>query len=308
MQLSIVTTLYKSRPFLERFLKECIDAVKELEIKTFEFVFVLDGITDDAKEFLLETKHTSVPQIRIVELSRNFGHHYAILAGLRCTKGQLVFLIDCDMEVSPSVLIAFKQQMDNLNADVVYGIQQVRKGGFLEREMGKLFWKFFNLLSQVKIPKDVVTERLMKRPYVDALISLGDRNIFMGGMMYWVGYNQSGVYIRKKKRIGKTTYSIFKRINLLVEAITSFSERPVKLIFNFGLIVFLISFGVSFGLIIRKIIFPESILVGFTSIIVILLMILGLILVSVGIVGIYLARVFRQVQDRPQYIIKNLFD
>ena len=111
---------------------------------------------------------------------------------------------------------------------------------------------------------------------------------------------------RKKKREGKSTYSFYKRINLLIEAITSFSEYPLKLIFNFGCIVFILSLITSICLIVKKIIYPESLLLGFTSIIITLLMVLGLILVAVGIVGIYLARVFRQVQERPQYIIKTI--
>jgi putative glycosyltransferase len=306
MELSVVSTIYKSRTYLESFLNDTVFAISKCGFKTFELIFVLDGITDNSLDYLIERKNNDLPQIKVVELSRNFGHHYAALAGLRCSKGNLVFLIDCDLEVSPLTLVDFKHKMDELKTDVVFGVQKIRKGDFIERELGKIFWKLFNSLSPVKIPENIVTERLMNRGYVNALASLGDRNIFLGGMMYWVGFNQTSLFVSKKKREGKSTYSFYKRINLLIEAITSFSEYPLKLIFNFGCIVFILSLITSICLIVKKIIYPESLLLGFTSIIITLLMVLGLILVAVGIVGIYLARVFRQVQERPQYIIKTI--
>jgi putative glycosyltransferase len=302
MQLSVVSTIYKSETFLEGFILEIIDAIKEIQITNYEIVFVLDGITDNSKEFLLNKKK-EIPQIKIIELSRNFGHHYAVLSGLRYAKGELVFLIDCDLEVSPSVLISFKDIIDAKNVDVVYGVQKTRKGSFIERELGRFFWKLFNLLSDTKVPINVVTERLMKREYKNALISLGDKNIFLGGMMYWVGFNQYGVEIEKKKRNEKSTYSLSKRVSLLFEAITSFSEKPIKIVFNAGIVVSSLSFCISILLF-----YPETILLGFTSLMVMLLLLLGVVLLAVGIVGIYLARVFKQVQNRPEYVIKSIID
>lgn len=307
MQLSVVSTIYKSETFLEGFILEIIDAIKEIQINNYEIVFVLDGITDNSKVFLLNKKK-EIPQIKIIELSRNFGHHYAVLSGLRYAKGELVFLIDCDLEVSPSVLISFKDIIDAKNVDVVYGVQKTRKGGFIERKLGRFFWKLFNLLSDTKVPNNVVTERLMKREYKNALISLGDKNIFLGGMMYWVGFNQYGVEIEKKKRNEKSTYSLSKRVSLLFEAITSFSEKPIKIVFNAGIVISSLSFCISILLLARKIFYPETILLGFTSLMVMLLLLLGVVLLAVGIVGIYLARVFKQVQNRPEYVIKSIID
>src|SRR5690606_35476127 len=125
-----------------------------------------DGITDFSREWLLE-KQPEVAQIKVIELSRNFGHHAAISAGLHQAKGDLVFLIDCDLEVPPKVLVDFMSLSRSTQADVVYGVQQKRKGGFFEKRMGGLFWRLFNLLSNIKVPPNTVTERLMTRSYVN---------------------------------------------------------------------------------------------------------------------------------------------
>ena len=308
VNLSIVSTVYKSEFFLPKFIDDLVDTINKINESSFEIIFVLDGITDNSLAYLLERKKT-IPQIKIVELSRNFGHHYAASAGLKESKGNLVFIIDCDLEVMPNILIQFKQELiNNPQFDVVYGYQSKRKGGIIEKKFGGLFWKLFNSLSEVNIPNNIITERLMTRRYLDALLSLGDKNLFMAGMMYWVGYHQKGIEVQKKKREGKSSYSIYKRINLLFEAITSFSEKPLKLIFYFGVIISLLSVSAAMFLIIYKIVSPNAVLIGYTSIVLLILFTLGIIVLSIGITGIYIARVFKQVQDRPIYIIKSTIE
>jgi len=306
MQLSVISTLYKSEPFLEEFIRELINALQKIQINDFEIVLVLDGLTDNSKEYLLNKKN-DVPQIKIVELSRNFGHHYAITAGLHVAKGDKIFLIDCDLEVAPSILINFETVLNDTHADVVFGVQKYRKGKFIERELGGGFWKLFNKFSDVKIPQNVLTERLMTKQYVEALKTLGDKNLFLGGMMYWVGFNQVPFEVAKKQRTGKSTYNFTKRLNLFIEAITSFSEQPLKIIFKTGLAITLMTFLVIIFMLIEKIIHPETILLGYTSIIVSILFSLGILTSSIGVVGLYLARIFKQTQNRPNFIIKNIY-
>lgn len=306
MTLSVVTTIYKSEQYLNEFLELVLSSINELSIESFELLFVLDGITDNSKELLLKKKST-IPQISILELSRNFGHHYAASAGLSNAIGEYVFLIDCDLEVSPTVMVEFMGKMNNSDADVVYGVQKSRKGKFIEKQLGGLFWKVFNLLSDTKVPNNVVTERLMNRNYLDALNSLGDKNIFFAGLMYWVGFKQVGLEVEKGQRNGKSTYGIIKRMSLLVEAITSFSEKPLKLIFKFGLAITAMSFTIIILLTLRKLLYPETLLLGFTTIISTIFLSLGLLTSSIGLMGIYLSRIFKQVQDRPKYIIKKRY-
>lgn len=304
MNLSVVTTVHRSEFFLETFLVDLLEAIKVIKIENFEIIFVLDGITDNSKDFLLNKK-IEHPQIKIIELSRNFGHHYAFSAGFNNTVGDLIFLIDCDLEVSPKVLVDFKNLYDTCQADVIYGIQRARKGNFIKREMGRLFWKTFNLFSDIKLPLNVITERLMTKKYLEALKTLGDKNLFLGGMMYWVGFNQVSIEVSKAQREGSSSYSFSKRFNLSVEAITSFSEKPLIMIFKLGLLITIGAFTAILIMLVRKLLVPETILLGFTTIMISILFSLGVLTSAVGLIGIYLSRVFKQTQNRPNYIIKN---
>jgi putative glycosyltransferase len=306
VELSIVTTVYKSEKYLPEFIELILQSIKEIGINNFELLFVLDGITDASKEYLLAQKK-DIPQIVVVELSRNFGHHYAASAGLNNATGDLVFLIDCDLEVSPTVLTAFYNELKKQSCDVVYGVQKMRKGGFTERFFGGLFWKMINELSDTKIPHNIVTERLMTRNYIDALNSMGDKNLFMAGLMYWAGFNQVAVPVDKKQRTGKSSYSFAKRISLVFEAVTSFSERPLKILFKIGLYITALSILASAYLLIKKILYPETIFMGYTSVFTLILFSLGMLISSIGIVGIYLSRIFKQVQNRPLFIIKKIY-
>lgn len=303
---SVVTTVYKSERYLPDFLKQVITVLEEVSPADFELLFVIDGLTDNSKGFLLAQKEV-LPQIRIIELSRNFGHHYAISAGLQYATGELIFLIDCDLEVSPAVLKDFKAILDQGAADVVFGVQVQRKGAFLERTLGGAFWRLFNYLSDTKIPEDTVTERLMKRSYVDALLSMGDRNLFFAGMMHWVGFEQIPCRVNKGQREGQSTYTFRKRMDLLIEAVTSFSEKPLKLLFRVGLIIFVVSVVLAALFLFKKFFYPETVLVGFTSIIVLMLFGIGSILSALGLVGLYISRVFNQVKNRPLYLVKNIY-
>lgn len=305
VELSIVTTVYKSEKYLPEFIELILQSIKEIGINNFELLFVLDGITDASKEYLLSRKK-DIPQIVVVELSRNFGHHYAASAGLNTASGDLVFLIDCDLEVSPSVLTAFFYELKKQSCDVVYGVQKMRKGGFTERFFGGLFWKMINALSDTKIPHNIVTERLMTRNYIDALNSMGDKNLFMAGLMYWAGFNQVAVPVDKKQRTGQSSYSFGKRISLVFEAVTSFSERPLKILFKIGLYITALSVIASVYLLIKKILYPNTIFMGYTSVFTLILFSLGMLISSIGIVGIYLSRIFKQVQNRPLFIIKKI--
>jgi len=305
--LSIVTTVYRSKPFLTTFTNEAIDAVAQAGIDDYEIVFVNDGSPDDSRELLIQAK-SSNPHIKIVDLSRNFGHHKAMLAGLAYARGELTFIIDCDLEVRPGVLVRFLDTLRTTQADVVYGVQEKRKGAAVERFGGAAFWKLFNLLSDTAVPANVLSERIMTRRYVKALLSLGDRNIFLGGMMYWTGFQQVAIAVQKNTREGESTYSFRKRLSLLLEAVTSFSTVPLKLVLVMGLSVTLIAILSGITLLIRKLLHPEAILAGFTSIMLITIGMAGIVITVLGIIGLYIARIYTQTQARPLFIVREFHD
>ncbi len=303
--ISIVSTMYKSRPFLERFLAECLSALTSMNCESFEIVLVNDGSPDDSLPYAVESRK-SIPQLVVVDLSRNFGHHYAIQAGLQHARGEFVFLIDCDLEVSPHVLIEFKAKQETSGADVVYGYQEARKGGLFEKASGGAFYSVFNSLSDTKIPANLATERVMTRRYVDALLSMGDRNLFMAGMMSWAGFTQVGVPVSKKPREGASTYTLLRRIKLMVNAVSSFSVLPLSWLFNIGFSITVLSIFYLIYLVGRRIFFDDALL-GYTSMMGIMAFSLGVTTTSLGLIGIYLGKIFSQVQNRPTYIVRDVY-
>jgi len=304
-EISIVSTLYRSRQFLDEFLAACLTALDQVACRNFEILLVNDGSPDDSLPYALERRR-DIPQLVVVDLSRNFGHHHAMQAGLQFSRGAYVFLIDCDLEVSPSVLPAFYAKIREAKCDVVYGFQEARKGGPFERISGRLFWTGFNWLSETKVPENVLTERIMTRRFVDSLLQMGDRNLFLGGMMSWTGFQQLGLPIAKRQRDGTTTYTLVKRFRLMINAVSSFSAQPLIWLFNAGIVITLLSFAFGLYLIARKIIFDDTLL-GFTSLMALLTLTLGILTTALGILGIYMGKIFTQVQNRPTYIVRDVF-
>lgn len=309
MKLSVVSTLYKSKVFLDEFLLHISQAIAQINVEEYELIFVNDGSPDDSLQHLVTLKREKYPQIKVIDLSRNFGHHYAIQAGLIHAKGEFIFLIDNDLETPPNVLVRFYSEMQkDPNLDVVYGYQKTRKGNTIERVLGRMFWSMINRLSDTKIPHNILTERLMSKSYVKALLSLNDANLFLGGMMYWVGFNQKGIAIEKGQREGASTYSLKKRADLMLQAVTSFSGKPLVYLFYFGLIVSFLSVLLIIYLIVQKIIYVDEVQLGWTSLVAINVLVLGVICTFLGVMGIYVYKIFRQVQGRPNAIIKKIYE
>lgn len=307
MQLSVVTTLYLSKPFLKRFITEVLDSIEKLKITNFEIIFVNDGSPDDSVAFLLEQKK-EIKEIVIIDLSRNFGHHYAMQAGLSYAKGNHVFLIDNDLEIPPSFMMkGFEEMEKDATIDVVYGFQEKRGGKALWKYGGQFFYWLMNKISDSNIPKNILTERLMTKQFVQSLLELGDANLFLGGMMYWTGFNQKGIGLTKVPREGESTYKPFKSINLMIQAITSFTGKPLEYLFYFGLSITSSSFLYLIYIFIRKLLYNDQV-VGWTSLIVINVLILGIISTFLGLIGMYIYKIFKQVQNRPNFIIKKIHE
>ncbi len=305
--ISIVTALYRSENYLEKFVTLCEEALQEINCTDYEIIMVNDGSPDNSlgKAITLKEKNE---KIKVVELSRNFGHHYALMAGLETAEKDLVFTIDCDLEISPLSLIDFvKKYEEHSDIDVVYGVQEVRKGNFVERIGGEAFYFIFEKIGGIKIPKNILTERLMNRKYLSALIEMGDSSIFLAGMFHYIGFRQIPLAVKKGLREEKSTYTLGKRISLAFIAITSFSSYPLTLLLRMGMLITLLSFSIALGFVIYKVFNPEYVLIGFTSLIVAIFISLGIIIFSLGIIGLYIDKIFTQTKNRQRYIIRKIY-
>ncbi|HEY7642926.1 MAG TPA: glycosyltransferase family 2 protein [Steroidobacteraceae bacterium] len=304
--LSIVTMVYKSLPYLDEFVASAAAVASRLAGQSYELIFVVDGSPDDSLQHL-RSKQRENPRIVIVDLSRNFGHHQAAWCGLHTARGDLVFIIDCDLEVSPAVLEPFAETMTKSGADVVYGYQESRRGGIASKYLGDAFWRIFNLLSTTRVPHSICTERLMSRRYVDTLLTLGDRNLFLAGMYFWAGFEQVGVKITKQSRKGRPVYTVFRRFQLMVRAISAFSSLPLQMSFWVGLAIALGCVAYGMVLLVRKIVHPDAILSGFTTLALLTSLSAGMIMMSLGVIGLYISRIYSQTQNRPVYLIRSVY-
>ncbi len=305
MKLSIVTTLYNSANFIPEFYRRAQAAAKQFAGDDYEIIFVDDGSPDNSaelvKNLMREDKH-----LVLVELSRNFGHHNAALAGVMATRGDFVFYLDCDLEDDPSLLAQYKEELVKGDLDVVYGVQKKRQGNFFKRISGALFYYLFNLCSEVKVPTNIVSAMLAKRDFVNAMKHIGEKNLFMPANLAWLGFKTGFVKVVRSPRGGKSTYTLFRMLNLAMNAITSFTAYPLQMIFLLGLVLS-VCFGVmGLYMLIKKLLFPYKVFFGYASIIVSIWFLGGVLILFLGIIGIYLAKIFNEVKNRPQYVIRKI--
>jgi putative glycosyltransferase len=304
VELSVVATLFGSAPHLEEFYRRAKAAALALSAD-HEIVLVNDGSPDRSLEVALALQAKD-PAVRIVDLSRNFGHHKAMMAGLAHARGRRVFLIDSDLEEDPELLARFHEEMGRTGADVVYGVQETRKGGLFEQWSGALFFRLFNLVSDQPLPANLVTVRLMTARYVKALLAHGERQTVIAGLWALVGFQQVAVPVTKGFRRG-SNYSLRRKLVLLVDAVTSFSDRPLVFIFYLGLVISVLAAVAATYMVVRRLFFGV-LLAGWPSLIVSVWLLGGMTLFCLGVVGIYVSRVFIETKQRPYVVVRHVYE
>lgn len=304
MKLSIVTTLYKSQSFIKEFYERSSQSARTMVGEDYEILFVNDGSPDNSLNLAISISEND-PHVVIIDLSRNFGHHKAMMTGLSYAKGNHVFLIDSDLEEKPEWLLLFSKQMEIEACDVVYGVQEKRKGGFFERLTGKWFYFLFKLLTGLSLPENMVTARLMSRRYVDSLLLHQEREVFMAGLWYITGFHQV-TYVISKSSTSETTYTFKRKMSLFVNSITSFSNAPLVGIFYIGIFISFFSL-IYITYIIYQWLTLSTPLSGWTSLMASIWLIGGMIISFIGIVGIYLSKIFSETKQRPYTIVRKIY-
>jgi len=302
VKLSVVATLYRSASTIDEFCRRATAAAQKIT-EDFELVLVNDQSPDDSLDRALAL-HRSDPRVVIVDLARNFGHHKAMMTGLAHARGDLVFLIDSDLEEEPELLLRFHDRMLQDDCDVVFGVQDSRRGGWFERMSGDAFFFLIDTLSDQKIPRNNVVARLMTRAYVRSLVRHLDREFMMAHLMQLAGYRQVPLTIRKLAH-SPTTYSLRMRAEMAIRYLTTSSTRLLYLIFYLGVIIFAVTVFVILYFLTRY--FSSGIGVdGFTSQIVSIWFLGGLITLILGIFGIYIANILVETKRRPYVVVRRV--
>ncbi len=305
MKLSVVTSLYRSAPHLPEFVARASAAAAAFAGDEWEMILVNDGSPDASLEAALAEREKE-PRIKVVDLSRNFGHHKALMTGVSQARGEWVYLIDCDLEEPPELLSELTAALaGEPEADVAYGVQKHRRGGWFERVSGAVFYRLMRWSAEFDYPADPLTARLMSRRYVEALKQFDEREYDLWVNFALAGFRQLPVPAEKGDK-GSSAYTLRRKVRHAVESLTASGAGPLYLIFILGWIIFLASLAQMAFLVINKLFFQVP--WGWSYLTASIWGLGGIIMISLGTVGIYLAKVFVETKKRPGVIIRRVYD
>ncbi len=275
-----------------------------LEGAAMEIIFVDDGSRDGTYERLRALRRDD-DQVRIVKLSRNFGHQAAVTAGVDSAAGDAVVLIDADLQDPPELIVEMVRKWRE-GYDVVFAVRARREGESpFKLWTASLFYRLIRRITQVEIPLDTGDFRLMSRRLVDDLRRLGERHRFIRGLVAWLGYRQIGVeYVREQRLSGETKYPLRRMLKFAVDGITSFSFVPLQLATWLGFLAASSAF-VGVGVVLYYRLFTDIPLPGWASVMISLLFLGGVQLMTLGLIGEYIGRIYDEVKARPLYIVEE---
>ena len=303
-RITILTSLFCSEPYIQEWYDRSKTALERIA-EDYEIVFVDDG-SPDGGNAVVQRLIQENQRVRLIELSKNFGQHRALLAGLQHVRGELVFMIDSDLEEDPALLEIFYHKLTggDEEIDVVYGVMEKRKGGMLERLPGAAFYAIMNRISEVPLPRNVMGARLMTSDFVKSLLEYGEAQPFLGGIMALAGYRQVGLPCDKGSK-PITSYKLRRKVNLAVNALLSFSTKPLTWILACGCVITLAALLGAAGLALRSASGTNE-SDGWAWVLASVWFLGGLSIVSIGVLGLYVGRIFGQVRRRPNAIVRKI--
>lgn len=305
VDLSIVVPLHNEEPNINYLFERLVLVLSHLDLK-YEIVCVDDGSKDNTLVRLVEHYHHN-PAIKVVGLSRNFGKEIALSAGIDYAHGAAVVPIDADLQDPPELIEKLVAKWRE-GYDVVYAVRRSRRGeSWLKRFTANAFYRVISKMSRVSIPRDTGDFRLLDRRVVEVLKQVPERTRFMKGLFAWVGFKQSSIlYDRLPRHQGKTNWNYWRLWNFAVDGITSFSVAPLKVWIYVGLVLSLLAFLYATFLILRTLLFGVDV-PGYASLMVTVLFLGGVQLITLGIIGEYIGRVYEEVKRRPLYLVRNCY-
>lgn len=302
-KLSIVIPVYNSEKIFPELYRR-LESVLKMSVESFEVVAVVDGCKDRSFE-VISGLAAADSSIKVIEFARNFGHQAAVTAGLAHARGEWVGIMDDDLEDPPEVIPKLLAKIE-LGYEVVYGIRRRRKRSFIHRFLYASFYRVLANMTDVEMPSDAGDFCVMRRCVVDVLNAMPENNRYLRGMRAWVGFRQVGVeYERDARFADESGYSFKKYFALASNAIFSFSYKPLKYVSMMGVVVALVSFLAAIYLVYLKMSGHGPDVSGWVSLLVSILMLAGVQLISIGILGQYLMRIYDEVKKRPTYVVRQ---
>jgi glycosyltransferase involved in cell wall biosynthesis len=304
-EISVVVTLYNEELNINYLFERLLAILKRLDT-SFEIVCINDGSRDHTLQCLLDQR-SRYPEIKVINLSRNFGKEIALTAGIDYAAGAAVIPIDADLQDPPELIEELVAKWRE-GYDIVNATRRSRQGEtWLKRFTANLFYKIISRMSSIPIPQNTGDFRLLDRKVVEALKRLPERTRFMKGLFAWVGFEQTSIFFDREPRLkGKTTWNYWRLWNLAIEGITSFSFLPLKIWSYLGLVISLLALLYASFLVIRTLISGIDV-PGYASTIVAILFLGGIQLLTLGIIGEYLGRVYEEVKGRPLYLVRECY-
>lgn len=302
-KISIIIPMY----YEEEVAEECYSRLEKvfINLKNYEYeiIFVNDGSKDKTLEILTNIAKQN-ENVKVISFSRNFGHQAAVTAGLRFVTGDVVLIIDADLQDPPELLPEMLKLWEQGN-EVIYGERKSREGeSKFKLFTASMFYKTLNALSDVEIPKNTGDFRLVDRKVVDTINSMPEHNKFLRGLFSWVGYKQYAFkYERKERFAGETKYPLKKMLKLAADGIIGFSTKPLKILGGLGIISIIISFIILIYSLLSFAFKWNDLAPGWTSIMVSITFFAGVQLLAVWILSEYIARIYDESKQRPEYVI-----
>ena len=305
-KLSIIVPCYNEQESLPLFYPAVKKIVKKIPVEP-EYIFVNDGSSDDTLDELKKFQKQDKEHVHYISFSRNFGKEAALYAGLQAATGDLVVVMDADLQDPPELLIEMYYLIMTGNWDMV-GCRRVDRNGEnrLKSWLSDMFYKIANKISETKLMPGVRDYRMMTRQVVDAVLSMSEYSRFSKGIFSWVGFNMKYLSYGNVQRVaGKSDWTIWQLFRYAMDGISDFSQAPLNITLWLGFISFFVSFIAIIFIVVRHWIFPQYAINGWSSLVCIILLIGGLQLLCIGLVGRYIGRIYLQVKRRPIYIIKE---
>ena len=302
--LSIVSPVYNEEQGLTLFVEAVVEAMAGVEIADWSLLLVNDGSVDGSLA-LIKKLREKYPPLRFVDLSRNFGHQAALTAGLEFADGDIVVVMDSDLQDPPSLVPELLGAWEE-GKDVVFARRAARAETGIRRLGFDLFHRFFRYCIDIPIPANVGVFGLMDRRVVGELKRLGERNRFLPGLHFWVGFERGYVdYERKERAAGEPKQSLRSLCNYALNGVFSFSYKPVRMLSYLGVLVALGAFALALFFTFKRLLGYEVAFMGFTTLVILISLLGGLQLMALGLLGEYLIRIYDEVKNRPLYLVKE---